>query len=677
MKNTAIVDLPIFSTLDPKDIVPQVKAFIKAANKTIAKLCESAEPSWKTVLQPLEDLVAKEAVLWAPIRHLNNVASTPELRSAHDEALSLWTEYHDALGQNEALYKIIADIKDSADFESLTAAQKMVIRHKLRDFHLSGVDLSADKKKQYRTISEQLTALCATFGANVLDATKAYTRLIHHEEELSGLPLWLIEEAKEKAKEQKQAGALLTLATPVYSAVMQFADHRPLREDMYVAYVTRASELGPFAKQWDNGPIIDKILELRRELATLLSFENYAELSLATKMAPSTAEVLSFLNNLAMHGTPLAKQEMVELQQFAKEQGLSTALQPWDLAYYSEKLRQKRYAYNSEELRAYFPLPKVLNGLFDLLEKLFSIKLLPEKKFDTWHKDALLYKVQDTENKLLGHLYLDLYARPAKQQGAWADECRPRYKDAKGKIHLPVTFVVCNFSRPGKDSPSLLTHDDIMTLFHEFGHALHYGLTEIDEPSVAGTNGVAWDAVEFPSQLMENWCWSQKVLTAISSHYETGEPLPDALYQKLLASRYYHCGLDLVRQLEFALFDFRIHLSEHTKNPKFVQATLDEVRKQVAVTPIPTYHRFQNAFSHIFDGGYDAGYYSYKWAEVLSADAFQRFEQAGLYNNAVGLEFKNKILSRGGSEEAMHLFVNFMGRKPEIDALLISLGIKV
>lgn len=672
MKNT----LPIFSTIHPEDIVPQVKAFIEKANQSIAKLCQTSTPSWDTILQPLEDLAAEEALLWGPIRHLNNVASTPELRLAHDEALNLWTDYHNAIGQNETLCKMITQIKESTDFKTLSKAQKMVINHELRDFHLSGVDLSADKKERYRAISEQLTALCANFGANVLDATKAYTHILHGKEELSGLPHWLIEEGTAKAKEQKQKGALLTLAAPVYSAVMQFADHRPLREDMYVAYVTRASEVGPFAKQWDNGPIMDKILALRDELAKLLSFENYAALSLVTKMAPSTAEVLSFLNELTVHAAPLAKQEMVELQQFAKEQGLNTALQPWDLSYYSEKLRQQKYAYNSEELRCYFPLPKVLTGLFDLLERLFSIQFLPEKEFDSWDADALLYKVQNKNGQLHGYLYLDLYARPAKQQGAWADECRPRYKDAKGQVHLPIGFVACNFSRPGKDSPSLLTHDDVMTLFHEFGHALHHLLTEIDEPSVGGTNGVAWDAVEFPSQLMENWCWSKDVLTAISGHYQTGEPLPKALYQKLVASKYYHCGLALVRQLEFSLFDFRIHLEYNDKNPKFIQTTLDAVRKQVAVTPIPNYHRFQNAFTHIFDGGYDAGYYSYKWAEVLSADAFQRFEQTGLYNNALGLEFKTKILSRGGAEDAMDLFVNFMGRKPRIDALLVSLGVK-
>ncbi len=672
MKNATPTVLPLFSAIHPDHIVEQVKEFIEKANKAIDKICNTATPSWHTVLQPLEDLSAKEAILWGPIRHLNNVESFPELRAAYDEALTLWTAYHDAIGQNTRLYQIIARIKENPAFEALTKAQKTVINHALRDFHLSGVDLDDDKKEQYRDMSEELASLASKFGANVLDATKAYTRALHHEEELSGLPDWLITETKKKKKDLP----ILTLAAPIYSAVMQFADHRPLREDMYVAYVTRASDVGPFAEKWDNGPIMRKILKLRNELAKLLSFENYAELSLATKMAPSSVEVLAFLSALAEKATPIAKKEMAELKAFAKEQSGLSAVQPWDLAYYSEKLQLQKYAYSSEELRAYFPLPKVLAGLFELLEKLFSIQLVPQENFDRWHEDALLYQIQNKEGHVCGHLYLDLYARPGKQQGAWADECVPRYRDGAGQLHLPITFVACNFSRPGENTPSLLTHNDVMTLFHEFGHALHYLLTEIDEPSVAGTNGVAWDAVEFPSQLMENWCWSEEVLTAISSHYQTGESLPKALYEKLLASKHYHCGLDLARQLEFSLFDFRIHLHYNGQSPKWIQTTLDAVRRLVAVTPIPHYNRFQNSFTHIFDGGYDAGYYSYKWAEVLSADAFQRFEQEGLYNGTLGQEFKDKILSRGGSEDAMDLFVDFVGRKPQIDALLVSLGIK-
>ncbi|MCD6046198.1 MAG: oligopeptidase [Gammaproteobacteria bacterium] len=673
MKNIAPTVLPLFSAIDPNHILAQVKDFIAKANTVIAKICKTPTPSWDTVLQPLEDLTTQEAMLWGPIHHLNSVVSTPALRAAYDEALPLWTDYHNAISQNAILCKLIAQIKESPAFETLNKAQKAVITHTLRDFHLSGVDLSDDKKELYRHISEQLATLSSKFGANVLDATKAYTRALHHEEELSGLPTWLIAETKKK----KQDLPVLTLATPIYSAVMQFADHRPLREDMYVAYVTRASDVGPFAGEWDNGPIMKEILKLRNELAALLSFENYAQLSLTSKMATSTEEVLAFLNALAEKAVPLAKKEMAELKTFAKEQSGLSKLQPWDLAYYSEKLRLKKYAYSSEELRAYFPLPKVLTGLFALLEKLFSIQLLSQEKFDRWHEDALLYQVQNKDGHLHGYLYLDLYARPGKQQGAWADQCIPRYRDSAGLLHLPITFVVCNFSRPGNDTPSLLTHNDVMTLFHEFGHALHYLLTEIDEPSVSGTNGVAWDAVEFPSQLMENWCWCEEVLTSISGHYQTGQTLPKALYEKLLASKYYHCGLDLVRQLEFSLFDFHIHLQYNGQNSKWIQTALDNVRKQVAVTPIPSYNRFQNSFTHIFDGGYDAGYYSYKWAEVLSADAFQRFEQEGLYNGTLGQEFKDKILSRGGSEDAMDLFVSFMGRKPQIDALLMSLGIKI
>ncbi len=669
--------LPVFSQVDIKKIVPNVKAFIEAAHKEIKEICKANDPSWKTILEPLELLDAKESLLWGPIQHLNNVESSKELRAAYDEALPLWSDYHNSVGQNVTLYQAIKKIKDSAEFSQLTVPQKKVVDNALRDFHLSGVDLPDDKKERYRAISEQLSTLCSNFGANVLDATSAYTRAIHDPHELSGLPQWLIEEAQQKAQEKNVTGYLLSLAAPVYMAVMQFADHRPLREDMYVAYITRASELGPYGNQCDNGPVMDKILALRHELAQLLGFKNYAEYSLANnKAAPSTQDVIAFLVELAEKSMPVAKDEMHELQEFAKQHGLQVPLQPWDITYYSEKLSQQKYAYSSEKLREYFPLDTVLAGLFQFLKNLFSIDLIPQKEFDRWNEDALLYHVQDKDGQLHGYLYLDLFARASKQQGAWAEQCFPRYRDAKGQLHLPVTFVCCNFNRPTEKTPALLSQLDIETLFHEFGHALHYVLTEIDEPSIAGTNGVAWDAVEFPSQLMENWCWSQEVLTSLSKHYQTGEQLPDELYQKLLASKHYHCGMQMVRQLEFSLFDFRIHLQYKEGPAKFIQHTLDAVRQQVCVTPVVNYNRFQNSFTHIFDGGYDAGYYSYKWAEVLSANAFQRFEQEGLQNNTLGLEFKNKILSRGGSEDAMTLFVDFMGKKPEMDALLVATGIK-
>ncbi len=669
-------NLPIFSTIKPETIVPEVKNFIAHSRQLIHRLTENPNPSWATLMQALEDNSALEAKLWQPIEHLNAVMSRPELREAYDEALALWSEFHTEISHDTALFAVIKHLHDSPEFKTLTRPQQTVIKHQLRDFHLSGVDLPADKKARYRKIVEELTVLSSKVGANTLDANKAFIRPVHDVQELAGLPDWLIEEAALKAKELGQEGHAFSLEAPVYSAIMQFADHRPLREDLYVAYVTRASELGPFPHQWDNGPLIDQILGLRQELAVLLGFKNYADLSLADKMAPSNEEVVAFLSQLAKASKPLAEKEMAALAAFAKTAGLHSTLQPWDLAYYREKLQAKEYAYSSEELRPYFPLSKVLHGLFELLSQLFQVQFTEEDHFDHWHKDALLYRINNPDGSLQAHLYLDLFARPGKQQGAWVGGCYPRYRDKEGKLHHPVTFLVCNFSRPGIDRPALLTHSEMQTLFHEFGHALHYSLTEIDEPSASGTSGVAWDAVEFPSQLMENWTWSKEVLNRLSGHYQTQEPLPEALYEKLLASKDFHCAMQMVRQLEFALFDFRIHSEFDVHRPHCVQNILDEVRKEVSVVPIPNYHRFQNAFTHIFDGGYAAGYYSYKWAEVLSADAFSRFEKEGLLNSELGLEFKHKILTQGGSEDAMDLFVSFMGRKPEIQALLISNGIK-
>jgi oligopeptidase A len=546
----------------------------------------------------------------------------------------------------------------------------------LRDFHLSGVDLAADKQARYKEISQQLSKLASQFEENLMDATNAWQKVITDVEQLKGLPESALAQAKQSAEAEGKEGWLISLQFPSYLAVMTYADNRELRREHYQAYSTRASDQSPDADKWDNSEAMEQILALRHEKAQLLGFNNYAEYSLATKMADSTDTVVNFLEDLAEKSLGQAQRDLDELRQFAaSEHGLED-LQAWDIGYYSEKMRQHFYQLSQEQVKAYFPVSRVLPGLFAIVEKLYGLQISPITEFDSWHPDAHFYQIIDKDQQPRGRFYLDLYARAKKRGGAWMDDCVGRKKTADGIQH-PVAYLVCNFTPPTGDQPALLTHDEVETLFHEFGHGLHHMLTQIDHLGVSGINGVEWDAVELPSQFMENWCWEKEALALISGHYQTGEALPDELFAKMLAAKNFQAGMMMVRQLEFSLFDFKIHQDYDPAQGGRIYQTLQSIRDRVAVVKPPVFNRFAHSFSHIFAGGYAAGYYSYKWAEVLSADAFSLFEENGIFDRATGEAFLHNVLEQGGSSEAMSLFKNFRGREPKIDALLRHNGIVV
>jgi oligopeptidase A len=550
-----------------------------------------------------------------------------------------------------------------------------VIDNAVRDFRLSGVELSQTDRDKFKQISQQLTELTAKFEENLMDATHAWKKHITDETLLAGLPESTIAMAEQFAKRDGLDGWLFTLDFPSYMPVMSYADNRELREEMYTAFATKASDQGPNAGKWNNTEVMEGILKLRHELAQLIGFNNHAERSLATKMAQSPQQVLDFLNDLAQRSKPIAEKEFAELKAYAKEQGHEGDLQSWDVTYFAEKLRQQRYSISQEELKPYFPENKVVLGLFAVVNRLYGLEIKERHDIDVWHKDVRFFDIFDSEGELRGQFYLDLYARNHKRGGAWMDECLVRRQTENG-IQTPVAFLTCNFSEPVGDKPALFTHDEVTTLFHEFGHGLHHMLTKIDYAAVSGINGVAWDAVELPSQFMENWCWEREALDLISGHYETGEVLPQDLFDKMIAARNFQSAMMMVRQLEFSLFDFRLHLEFDPEDPSNqVDKILNEVRDQVAVVKAPSFNRFAHSFSHIFAGGYAAGYYSYKWAEVLSADAFSKFEENGIFDRDTGIEFLQAILEKGGSKEPMELFVDFRGREPEIDALLRHSGI--
>jgi oligopeptidase A len=551
-----------------------------------------------------------------------------------------------------------------------------MINNALRDFHLSGVDLAADKQARYKEISQQLSKLASQFEENLMDATNAWQKVITDVEQLKGLPESALAQAKQSAEAEGKEGWLISLQFPSYLAVMTYADNRELRREHYQAYSTRASDQSPDADKWDNSEAMEQILALRHEKAQLLGFNNYAEYSLATKMADSTDTVVNFLDDLAEKSLGQAQRDLDELRQFAaSEHGLED-LQAWDIGYYSEKMRQHFYQLSQEQVKAYFPVSRVLPGLFAIVEKLYGLQISPITEFDSWHPDAHFYQIIDKDQQPRGRFYLDLYARAKKRGGAWMDDCVGRKKTADGIQH-PVAYLVCNFTPPTGDQPALLTHDEVETLFHEFGHGLHHMLTQIDHLGVSGINGVEWDAVELPSQFMENWCWEKEALALISGHYQTGEALPDQLFAKMLAAKNFQAGMMMVRQLEFSLFDFKIHQDYDPAQGGRIYQTLQSIRDRVAVVKPPAFNRFAHSFSHIFAGGYAAGYYSYKWAEVLSADAFSLFEENGIFDRATGEAFLHNVLEQGGSSEAMSLFKNFRGREPKIDALLRHNGIVV
>ncbi|MCB1837518.1 MAG: M3 family metallopeptidase, partial [Alcanivoracaceae bacterium] len=580
--------------------------------------------------------------------------------------------YGTEVGQNEKLYAAYQAIRDSDEWATLTPAQQKDLDNTLRDFRLSGVSLPAEKKKQYMENAKRLSELQSRFSDNVLDATQSWSKLVTDESEIAGLPDVARAGAADKAQEQGKDGWLLTLDFPCYYAVMCHCTNVALREEMYRAHTMRASELGPDAGKFDNSEIMNEILALRQKQAELLGFASYADKSLATKMADTPQQVIDFLMDLARRSKPQAQKELDELRAFAAENGVSE-LNPWDISFWSERLREQRYDISEEALRPWFPAEKVINGMFAIVEKLFAIRIRQRDGVAVWHADVRFYDVEDENGEQIASFYLDMYARSGKRGGAWMDDCLGRVRHRDGSLQKPVAYLTCNFAPPAGGKPGLLTHDEVVTLFHEFGHGLHHMLTRQEVSGISGINGVAWDAVELPSQFMENWCWEEEGVALISGHYETGEPLPKDKLERLLAAKNFQSAMMMVRQIEFSIFDMRLH-SQYTPDMN-IGKVLDEVRKDVAVIFPPDFNRFQNSFSHIFAGGYAAGYYSYKWAEVLSADAFSRFEEEGVFNPATGREFRDKILSQGGSREPMELFVDFRGREPSVEPLLRHSGI--
>jgi oligopeptidase A (EC:3.4.24.70). Metallo peptidase. MEROPS family M03A len=667
--------LPPFSSISAAHVVPAVEQLINEAETELSEqLANITSPSWDSLALPIEERQDRLSKAWGPVGHLNSVCNSDELRKAYEEGRQLFTAYYTGIGQNVALYQAYEAVKDRPDFTQLSQPQQQTINNAIRDFKLSGVALAAKDKQRYAEIQAKLSQLTSSFSNNVLDATHGWFLEVNNESELSGLPEFAVAAAKQAATDRELDGWVFTLDGPVYSTVITQADDASLREALYRGYNTRASEQGPTAGQWDNSDLIEEIMSLRQELAGLLGFNNYAELSIAPKMAESTDQVIDFLQDLAERCKPFATRELQELREFAAETFGVTELNAWDIPYYSEKLKQARYSISQEELRPYFPVDHVVTGLFRVAHSLFGLEFVDQTpSIETWHKDVKYFEIRRDGEAVAG-FYFDLFARSGKRGGAWMDECRVRRK-VGNEIQLPVAYLVCNFNPPLNDTPSLLTHNDVTTLFHEFGHGIHHMLTKIDVAAVSGINGVAWDAVELPSQFMENFCWEREVLEFLSSHYQTGEPLPVDKLDNMLAAKNFQSALFMIRQLEFSLFDFKLHMLYGTDAFVGTQALLDEIRQQVAVFSPPSFNRFQNSFSHIFAGGYAAGYYSYKWAEVLSADAYSAFEEAGIFDSATGQRYLSEILEKGGSDEAMNLFKNFRGREPKVDALLRHSGL--
>ncbi len=665
--------LPAFSSIRPRHVVPAVDSLLEECRGVVAGVTASKGRTWETVVAPLEDCDDRLNKAWSPVSHLHSVADNSELRTAYNACLPKLSEYATEVGQNEALFEAFNALEGDRAFDGFDAAQKRVVRNALRDFRLAGVALNKKEKSRFKKISTCLSELASKFEENVLDATQAWKKHFKDASALSGLPESALGVARSIAKREGLKGWMINLEFPSYLAVVTYANDEALRREVYEAYTTRASEQGPDAGRWDNSELMEEILALRQEMSKLLGFDNFAQLSLERKMAPSSNEVLVFIRELAEKAKPVAERELEELEAFARESDDKSTLDAWDVAYYAEKLKKKNFSVSQEELRPYFPAPSVVNGLFEVAGRLYGLSFSPVERIDVWHPDVRFFEIRDEHGELRGSFYLDLFARPGKRGGAWMDECRVRRLSAEG-LQTPVAYLTCNFTPPVGKVPSLLTHDEVVTLFHEFGHGLHHMLTRVDRAGVSGINGVEWDAVELPSQFMENFCWERDALSLIASHYRTKEPLPDALYEKMRAAKNFHAGLSTVRQLEFALFDFRLHM-EYEGQSDFIRRVLEEVRDEIAVIKPPAFNRFPNSFSHIFAGGYGAGYYSYKWAEVLSSDAFSKFEERGIFDRKTGLEFLHSVLEQGGVRDAMASFIEFRGREPNSEALLRHSGI--
>ncbi len=667
--------LPRFGEIRAEHVAPALDHLLAENRAQRERLLQASNGrTWENFVQPLEDMNERLTRMWSPVSHLNSVKNTPALRQAYNDGLARISEYHTELTQDERIYNVYRQIAEGPGFTRLQPAQRKIVENALRDFRLNGAELAPAAKQRFKQIQMELARLGSRFQDNVLDATQAWELVLTEKAQLSGLPESALAMAREQAQRNGRQGFKFTLDAPSYLAIMTFADDRQLRAQMYEAYVTRASEQGPHAGRWDNSAIIIELLKLRREAARLLGFSNYAQYSLQTRMVKTVQQVLDFLRDLTARAKPTADRELAELRAFAREHYGDASLEAWDIPYYSEKLRQHRYDFSQEDLRPYFPVDQVIAGMFEVVARLYGLSIVRRNGVDTWHDDVRFYEIRDVTGDLRGCFYLDLYARPHKRGGAWMDECISRKRSATG-VQVPVAYLNCNVSPPLADRPSLFTYDEASTLFHEFGHGLHHMLTTVDHVGVAGINGVAWDAVELPSQFMENWCRQREALDLMARHYSSGERMPAQLFDKLMRARNFQSAMQMVRQIEFALFDIRLYSDYDPDGEKSVQALLDEVRREVAVVMPPAYNRFQNTFSHIFSGGYAAGYYSYKWAEVLSADAFSEFEEKGIFDRETGLAFLHNILERGGTQEPLELFVAFRGREPKIDALLRHAGL--
>jgi oligopeptidase A len=677
--------LPRFDEIKPEHVLPAIDELIANASSVVGQLeAPSASVTWENFVIPLEDATEKLGRAWGVVNHLNNVVDTPELRAAYNENQPKVTEFWTALAQNEALFAKYKALKANPDYVNLSPARKKIIENALRDFRLGGAELPEEKKARFADIQEQHAAVSTRFSENVLDATNDYKLAVDDEADLAGLPDDVKQAARAAAEKDGKAGFQFTLHFPSYFPILQFADKRSLRETIYRASATKASEMGTVfseLEKWDNTSNIATLLKLRDEEAKLLDYRNFAEVSLVPKMAQSPEHVIEFLEDLARRARPYAEKDLAELRAFAKAELGIDQLEAWDLAYASEKLREQRYAFSAQEVKEYFPEPKVIDGLFRLVQSLFSVAIAPDSA-PVWHPDVRFYRIE-RDGKLVGQFYLDLYARSGKGGGAWMDDARGRRLETGGTLQTPVAYLTCNFTPPamvdGVLQPSLFTHDEVTTLFHEFGHGLHHMLTQVDEIAVSGISGVEWDAVELPSQFMENFCWEWEVLQHMTAHVKTGAPLPRALYDKMLAAKNFQSGMQTLRQVEFSLVDMHLHYDYDPASARSVQELINEVREKFSVMMPPAFNRFQHSFGHIFAGGYAAGYYSYKWAEVLSADAYAAFEEAvaaggGALSEETGKRFQQEILAVGGSRSALESFKAFRGREPSIDALLRHSG---
>jgi len=662
--------LPLFDRIEPDHVSPAIESVLNEANTLIHSLKEMNAPtSWNNFVEPIEIISEKISRAWGQIEHLNAVVNSDSLRKAYNDNLIKITEFYTNLSQDESLYKKYQSLKDSEVFKSLTPSQKRIIDNVLREFKLGGAELNETDKKRFKVIQEKLAKLSTQFEENILDATNEFSIFVDHLDELIGIPEENIKKAHAEAKEDKKEGYKFTLHFPSYLPVMQYADNRTLREKLYHAYATRASELA--SPKFDNTNLIEEILSLRYESSQLLGFKHFTEMSLVTKMAKSSEEVITFLMDLANKAKPFALKDMDELKSFAKTLKIEK-LEAWDIAYVSEKLRQAKYSFSENEVKQYFPEHSVLKGLFKVVETIFKLKII-KSDAPTWHKDVSFYSIKNENDELIGQFYFDLYARNHKRGGAWMDEAISRYKNSLGSSH-PVAFLTCNFSSPSDNKPALFSHDDVITLFHEFGHGLHHMLTKVDDYSISGIKGVEWDAVELPSQFMENFCWEWDVVKHMTEHVDNKNTLPKNLFDKMIEAKNFQSGMQTLRQIEFSLFDIRLHTEYSDQNKINPLKLLETIRDEIAVVRPPSWNRFPNSFSHIFAGGYAAGYYSYKWAEVLASDAFSLFEEEGILSSHAGQKFQNEVLSQGGSRPAMESFIAFRGREPTVDALLRHSG---